>query len=349
MRAFARKTRKKPRALDRVCTRHGGCTGVHAKGIFVMRSASLLCLASAALTALSLTLSGCAGDTAASPDDTGSSDEQTSALFGSSKPKAADLQRLQHCKDEAQRVGVPRHEIAAPDITTKTLDDGRLRITVKHAPLQHLSFEQMEWWLAHMGSAFPRDARGKQLSDCQPYVLLDDDHVTIEQSNVGPEGRLSVDSRLHFKEILTVERTGKPLVMDEDVRITKLDPSAEQFVKDKLFGVTLPLTLVTVDRTYEAVGDDLQLVTVLTAGIENRHISTFFDAEARITNDRPELGAVVKEFFSGLKGLAIRELNSLLLKKMFDDDVQSAWKHHTTEEYGALDTYIPWVKAHWMR
>lgn len=315
-----------------------------------MRTTAFRRLAFAALASLTFAIAGCASDAASSPDDGATAsdgDEQTSALFGSSKPKDADLQRLQHCKDEARRLAIPRHEIAAPEVTTKTLDDGRLQITVKHALLKGLTQAQMQWWLDHMGGAFPKDAAGKQLSDCQPYVLLDDDHVTIDQTNPGAHGEVQVGSRLHFKEILTVERTGKPLVMDEDVRVTKLVPGEEQFVKDKLYGVTLPFSLVTVDRTYVAVGSDLQLVTVLTAGIENKNVSALLDSESRIDAERPELGVVVKEFFSGLKGLAIRELNSVLIKKMFDDDVQSAWKHHTIEEYGALDTFVPWVMAKW--
>lgn len=315
-----------------------------------MRASIVRRLVTVALASLTFAVAGCASDATSAPDDgTADGDEQASALFGSSKPKDADLQRLQHCKDEARRLGIPRHEIPTPQITTKTLDDGRLQITVKHALLKNLAPWQMQWWLDHMGSAFPKDATGKQLSDCQPYVLLDDDHVTIDQTNPGPHGEVWVGSRLHFKEILTVERTGQPLVMDEDVRVTKIAFGEEQFVKDKLYGVTLPFSLVTVDRTYVDQGSDLQLVTVLTAGIEDKNVSALLDSESRIDGERPELGVVVKEFFRGLKGLAIRELNTVLIKKMFDDDVQSAWKHHTIEEYGALDTFVPWVMAKWPR
>lgn len=214
-----------------------------------------------------------------------------------------------HCQQERQRLGIILKATSVDEsrIETELLEDGRLRISVDHELVRGVTSEQMDWWFRNMANSIPSG-----ITDCKPYVLLDSDHVDIKGTDTNERGELQLNSRIEFEENL--ETNGKSYSVKENFLIAKINPGELTFVKDRMFGIPLGVTLVSIERTYTQEDGGVRIRSVFTAGIEG-----------------------FPKF-----------INSFLIGRFFAKDRQEAWKEHTIAEIGAIESLLPWLIENWI-
>ncbi|MBB6549304.1 hypothetical protein [Nonomuraea rubra] len=137
---------------------------------------------------------------------------------------------------------------------SRTTHDGRLEITIEHAPLTGVTPQMLTWWYGHIpgtmeyaGAVYPR------------YLVWHPlDHISYELRTPGRDGGVSPGARLRIIEALGRD---PGLVIDIQVRVQELTDERTVIAK-RLAGTTL----VRLENDFTAVPSGTRFVTRLQLG-----------------------------------------------------------------------------------
>ncbi len=215
------------------------------------------------------------------------------------------------CQVYAQKeLGLPMMPQGTKPVSAKVvnLNDKRVQITVDHGVIKNVSLSQMSWWYRNLAN--PRILKTK-LSDCLPYTILDKDHIDVGSRNTNAHGEIVPGSKVTFNEM--TKFNGQAYHLNEEINVADIKSSYLRYEKRKIKGISLGLTLGVTERYFQAEGNGVRVISILTAGID------------------------------GAKHPQLSKLNKILIGKLFPHPNQQAWINHSSQEIANLTTFIPWI------